>query len=320
MGRYIAKRLLISLVVLFGASIIIFTLIHLQPGNPYSYMIDPNLPKEVTQEMLRKVGYYDPIYIKYLKWVSRVLVGDLGYSISYGRPVLGIISDKLFNTAILGAFSLVISVLIGIPVGIYMAMKRKGFVNYIGNFLIFLGISIPSFFIGLIFIKFFTYDIGLFPTSGMESLDKTYTGIAKYIDVIHHMILPAIVLSFVQIAALIKYTKSSMIDVIRNDYMRTARGKGLSFNKAIWVHGLKNAAIPIITVLCMQIPTLLSGALITESIFLWPGIGRLNYEAIMNRDYPLIMGVLLVVSIIILIFNLLADILYAVIDKRIKYN
>lgn len=320
MLRYAAKRVLISLVVLLGASIIIFVLIHLQPGNPYSHMIDPSLPKEVTQEMLRKVGYYDPIIVKYFKWISRVFTGDMGYSITLGRPVMEVIFGKLSNTALLGAFSFILTIVIAVPAGVYMATKRNGAVDYIGSFLSFLGISIPTFFFGLVLIKVFTYDIPLFPSSGMESLDKVYTGVSKGFDVFRHMILPGLVLSFVQIATLIKYTKASMLEVITKDYMRTAKGKGLSKKRAIVSHGLKNASLPIITVLCMHIPTLLSGALITESIFLWPGIGRLNYDAIMNRDYPLIMGILIVVSVIILVFNLIADILYAVIDKRIKYN
>lgn len=320
MLRYIGKRLITSLIVLFGASIIIFTLIHMQPGNPYSYMIDPNIPKEATQEMLKSVGYYDPIYIKYIKWVSRAAVGDFGYSISYGRPVIGIILGKLSNTAILALFSFFITSIIALPIGVYMAVKKNKVVDFIGGAFYFIGISIPTFFFGLILIKVFTFDISLFPSSGMESLEVTKTGFSKTLDTLYHMILPGIVLSLVQIASLMKYTKASMLEVVTKDYMRTARGKGLSLKRAIFTHGIKNAAIPVITVMCMQVPVLLSGALITESIFMWPGVGRLNYDAIMNRDYPLIMGILIIVSVTILLFNLLADILYAVIDKRIKYE
>ncbi len=267
MFKYIIKRLLIAIGVLFGVSIIIFALIHMQPGNPYSTMVDSRVSKEVIKEMLTKVGYYDPLPMKYIKWITRTLHGDFGYSIYYGAPVLDVINSRIWNTVLLSAF-----------------------------------------------------DLKLLPVSGMKTIGENYNGLEKIIDILKHLILPGVVLAFLQMASFMKYTRASMLEVLNKEYMKTARGKGLSKNKTIWKHGFKNALIPIVTILCLQVPFLFSGALLTETIFVWPGIGRLNYEALLNRDYPLIMGILMIIAIIILLSNLLADILYALIDPRIKYE
>lgn len=320
MVKYIIKRLLTAVVVLLGISIIIFALIHLQPGNPYSTMIDPTVPPEVVKEMLDKIGYNDPIHIKYFKWISRAIKGDLGYSIYYGKPVLDIIGSRMSNTVILATFSLCLSIILGIGIGIISAIKKNTLFDKIFTTISFVGVSIPAFFFGLILIKIFAFDLKLLPVSGMKTLGSDYTGIKAMFDGFKHIILPGIVLSFLQSTAFMRYTRSSMIDVLDKAYITTARSKGLSLNKAIFRHGLKNALIPIVTIICLQIPFLFSGALLTETVFVWPGIGRLSYEAVLNRDYSLIMGILMILSIIILISNLIADILYAIIDPRIRYD
>ena len=320
MFKYIIKRLLIAIGVLFGVSIIIFALIHMQPGNPYSTMVDPRVSKEVMKEMLTKVGYYDPLPMKYIKWITRALHGDFGYSIYYGAPVLDVINSRIWNTVLLSAFSLLFSILIAIPCGVISAIKKHSFFDYFCTIISFIGISIPAFFFGLLLIKWFAFDLKLLPVSGMKTIGENYNGLEKIIDILKHLILPGVVLAFLQMASFMKYTRASMLEVLNKEYMKTARGKGLSKNKTIWKHGFKNALIPIVTILCLQVPFLFSGALLTETIFVWPGIGRLNYEALLNRDYPLIMGILMIIAIIILLSNLLADILYALIDPRIKYE
>ncbi|MBZ9624893.1 ABC transporter permease [Clostridium sp. FP2] len=320
MFKYIIRRLLIAIGVLFGVSIIIFALIHLQPGNPYSTMVDPRVSKEIMQEMLTKVGYYDPLPIKYIKWIARTLQGDLGYSIFYGAPVLDVINSRIWNTVLLSTFSLLLSMLVAIPCGVLSAIKKYSFFDYSCTIISFIGISIPAFFFGLLLIKWFAFDLKLLPVSGMKTIGESYGGLEKTIDILKHMILPGVVLAFLQMASFMKYTRASMLEVLNKEYMKTARGKGLSKNKTIWKHGFKNALIPIVTILCLQVPFLFSGALLTETIFVWPGIGRLNYEALLNRDYPLIMGILMIIAIIILLSNLLADVLYAIIDPRIKYE
>ena len=320
MTKYIFKRILIAIGVLFGVSLIIFSLVHMQPGNPYTSMIDPTVPPEVIKEMLTKIGYYDPIHIKYIKWISRALRGDLGYSIQYGQPVLQVINSRIWNTVLLSSFALIISTILGIIIGIISAIKKNTLFDYVTTVFSFIGISIPAFFFGLLLIKIFAFDFPILPVSGMKTLGEDYTGIKNALDVLKHMILPGLVLALLQSAAFVRYTRSSMLEVLDKDYIRTARAKGLTKKKSILKHGVKNALIPLVTIICMQIPFIFSGALLTETIFVWPGIGRLNYDAVLNRDYPLIMGILMILSIIILLSNLLADILYAVIDPRIKYK
>lgn len=320
MTKYIFKRILIAIGVLFGVSVIIFSLVHMQPGNPYTSMIDPTVPPEVIKEMLTKIGYYDPIHIKYIKWISRALRGDLGYSIQYGQPVLQVINSRIWNTVLLSSFALIISTILGIIIGIISAIKKNTLFDYVTTVFSFIGISIPAFFFGLLLIKIFAFDFPILPVSGMKTLGEDYTGIKNALDVLKHMILPGLVLALLQSAAFVRYTRSSMLEVLDKDYIRTARAKGLTKKKSILKHGVKNALIPLVTIICMQIPFIFSGALLTETIFVWPGIGRLNYDAVLNRDYPLIMGILMILSIIILLSNLLADILYAVIDPRIKYK
>ncbi|MBU3207285.1 ABC transporter permease [Clostridium algidicarnis] len=320
MKKYIYKRLTTTLIVLFGVSIVVFAMVHMQPGNPYIQMINPNIPAEQTEIMLKKLGFYDPLPIKYIKWVRRAVVGDFGYSIQFKEPVLSVINSRIWNTLLLSIVSSIISTAIAIPVGVISATKRNSTFDYLATIISFIGISIPSFFFGLLLIKMLSFDTTIFPISGMRTAGESYTGIKAFVDVAKHMVLPSLVLSFMNIAALMKYTRSSMIEVINKDYMRTAKAKGLKNRTVIWKHGFKNALITIITVLCMQIPYLFSGALLTETIFIWPGIGRLNYDAVLNRDYPLIMGILMIVAIIILLSNLVADVLYSIVDPRITYE
>lgn len=320
MRDYIFKRIITSIVMLIGVSIIIFTLVQLQPGNPYSTMISPTVSQDTVHKMLKDIGYYDPIWIKYIKWLGRVLHGDFGYSIQYKLPVLTVINSRIWNTFLLSIVSFIISSSIAILLGVIAASKQNSIFDNITTVVSFIGLSIPTFFFGLLLVKWLSFDANLLPTSGMSTLGEDYTGIKAIIDVVRHMIMPVIVLSITQVASLMRYTRSSMIDVLSQEYIRTARAKGLNKKLTIWKHGFRNSLISIVTILCMQLPSLFSGALITETIFIWPGIGRLNYEAVVNRDYPLIMGITMMLAILIVFSNLLADVLYAVIDPRIKIN
>jgi peptide/nickel transport system permease protein len=318
MLKFLLKRIGVALIVLFGVSVTVFTLIHMQPGNPYLNMIDPNLGPEVIEQKLRALGYYDPIYIQYLKWIGRALTGDFGYSTQYNAPAFTLIVEALKNTLLISIASFVVSSILAIVIGVVTAAKSKTWIDYIITFISFIGISIPTFFFALLLIKWFGYDLAILPSSGMETLTANFTGIAKVMDVVKHMILPVTVLSLTQTATLLRYTRSSMIDTLNQDYMRTAQAKGLTRNKAIWTHGLRNSMISIITVLCLQLPSLVSGALITETVFVWPGIGTLNYNAVMNRDYMLVMGITMLIAVVIVMANIVADILYMLVDPRIK--
>lgn len=318
MGKFLLKRIGVAFIVLFGVSITVFTLIHLQPGNPYLNMIDPNVSAEVLEQKLRVLGYYDPIPLQYLKWIGRAIMGDFGYSTQYNAPAFSIIIDALKNTLLISIVSFVISSTLAITVGVITAAKSKTWIDYVVTFISFVGISIPTFFFGLLLVKWLGYDLAILPSSGMENLTANYTGFEHIIDVAKHMVMPVIVLSLTQTATLLRYTRSSMLDSLNQDYMRTAQAKGLTRNQAIWTHGLRNSMISIITVFCMQLPNLVSGALITETVFVWPGIGTLNYNAIMNRDYMLIMGITMLIALVIVLANLVADILYMIADPRIR--
>lgn len=320
MYKNIIKKLFVSLVVLFGISIIVFIFVHSQPGNPYLEMINPKVPAEQTEKMLRELGYYDTMSVKYMKWIGRAIRGDLGYSIQYREPVIDVIGGRMGNTILLSLVSLIISIAIAIPLGIISAMKKGKGIDYVITIFSFIGISIPSFFFGMLLLKIFAFDLQLLPVSGMTTVGEDYKGIGAVIDIVKHMVMPCIVLALMNTSSLLRYTRSAMIENIGKDFIKTARAKGLTKNRAMIKHGFRNSLIPIVTIICMEIPTIFSGALITETIFVWPGIGRLNYDAVLNRDYPLIMGILMIMAIIILLSNILADLLYGIVDPRIRYS
>ncbi|OOM82091.1 glutathione transport system permease protein GsiC [Clostridium puniceum] len=320
MFKYALKRMLNTIPILLGISIIVFILINCQPGNPYSNMVDPTVTEEVKEQMLRQIGYYDPLPIKYFKWITRAVSGDLGYSIAYKQPVIDVIKSRIGNTVLLGGASLFLSVLIAIPIGMISSVKRYSIFDYVSTVLAFIGLSIPAFFFGMLLIKIFAVDLKVLPVSGMVTVGKNYIGINHIIDIFNHMILPTIVLAMINTAAFMRYTRSSMINIISQDYIRTAKAKGVSSVGIVLKHAFKNALIPIITIISLELPALFSGALLTETIFVWPGIGRLNYESVTNRDYSLIMGLVMIFAVVTLLSNLIADILYAVADPRVKYE
>jgi peptide/nickel transport system permease protein len=320
MRKYIARRLLLMIPVLFGISIVIFALINMAPGDPYSSMIDPNVTAEDKKVMLESIGYYDSLPVKYVKWLGRAAHGDLGYSIRYKEPVTDVIARNIGNTMLLSLSALLLSVLIAVPIGVISATHKYSIFDYIITVFSFIGLSIPVFFFGMLMIKYLAFDLNLFPISGMVTVGADYTGIKKFFDLLHHMILPVTALGMVNMASLMRYTRSSMLEVIMQDYIRTARAKGLKERIVIYKHALKNALIPVVTVVCMSMGYLLSGALLTETVFSWPGMGTLIYQSILNRDYPLVTASTMLLAIFILLSNLLADILYGFLDPRIKFN
>ncbi len=318
MWHYIARRVLLMIPVLLGISVVIFALINVAPGDPYTSMIDPNITAEDKQVMLEAIGYYDPLPVKYVKWLSRAVKGDLGFSLRYKEPVTQIISRNLQNTLLLSMSALLFSVLLGVPIGVLSATRKYSLFDNILTVFSFIGLSIPAFFFGMLMIKFLAFDLNLFPISGMTTIGQDLTGIRKALDLLHHMALPVTVLGMVNMASLMRYTRSSMLEVITQDYIRTARAKGLKERTVIYKHALKNALIPVVTVICISIGYLLSGALLTETVFSWPGMGTLVYQAILNRDYSLVTASTMVIAVFILLSNLLADIIYAFLDPRIK--
>ncbi|KAB8287763.1 peptide ABC transporter permease [Bifidobacterium ramosum] len=316
--RYIVRRLAIALLVLFGISLIVFTVINLQPGNPYATMFSPQADAATREELLRKVGYYDPIWLKYVKWLGRAVQGDLGYSIQLGLPVSAVIASRVGNTLVLTLAAAVIAFVIALPVGIYSAIRRGRVSDRVITIVTFGIMSIPAFFLAMILIRLFSAQLKILPSSGIITPGFTGSSWDVTVDVIKHLVMPATVLAALSFATYSRYIRSSVSEILDTDYVRALFAKGVSRRKVLGKHVMKNAAKPIITVLTLAVPGLLSGALITETVFSWPGLGRLGYEAAVGRDYPLLMGITLLLAVATLLANLLADVLYIVVDPRIR--
>ncbi|MHB8928624.1 MAG: ABC transporter permease [Bacillota bacterium] len=318
MRTYVIRRTLQAIPLLLGITLISFLIMKLTPGDPVSLMsMSPHITPADLERMRHNFGFDQPIYIQYFKWLSALIRGDWGISLERGRPVIDIIAGRLPNTLQLMAVSFAVSVAVAIPIGILSATKRYSWFDYTATSLSFFGISMPVFWFGLILIVVFAVKLHILPSAGMMSVGADST---DFIDRIRHLILPSVVLSLGGIAGWSRYMRSSMLEVVRQDYIRTARAKGLAEKVVIYKHALKNAMIPVITVMALEIPGFFTGAVITETIFAWPGMGRLYYDSVMSRDYTVLMAILTIGAGLVVIFNLIADIAYAFFDPRIKYD
>lgn len=317
MLKYIIRRTLQSIPLIFIISVITFLLMTLAPGDPTAVYQNPEGKAQNVENIKKQLGVDQPIYVQYYKWAKLlVLEGNLGYSFQDGRPVTEKIVERIPATLTLMGVAILISIIIAIPIGVYSAVKQYSLFDYIFTSYAFLGISVPSFFIALLAILVFSMNLGWFPVSGMrENFDHF-----DLWDRVYHLILPASTLAFGLIATKSRFMRSSMLEVVKQDYVRTARAKGLSEGKVIFKHALRNGLIPIITIIANQLPNLFNGALFIETIFAWPGMGRLGVSAIFIRDYQVIMGTTLIAAVLVVIANLVADILYAVVDPRIKFG
>lgn len=315
MVRYIIRRLLQSVVLLFIVSVVTFLLIHSAPGGP-QILANPELTREEVETMTENLGLDEPLPVQYVRWLGNVLQGDLGTSYNTVEPVSGLLMDRLPNTLLLTGLALVISVAIAIPLGVISATNRNSNIDrFIAGFS-FLGISVPVFWLAIMLIIVFSVQLELLPAGGMYTLG----GDRDLPDLLKHLLLPLAVVVTANLAALVRYTRSGMITVLNEDYVRTARAKGLANRRVIFEHALRNALIPVITVVAVSIPNAVSGAAITETVFSWPGMGRLAVNAANTRDYPVVLGATLTVSVVVVFSNLLADILYAVFDPRIRLD
>lgn len=315
MKRFIIKRLGISLLILLGICIFMFVVLEFSPGNPYIDSMKPGMSPEQIENMLRQRGYYDPIYLKFFKWFMNVLRFDFGYSIKYGQTVASLILEKLPNTLFLTLPSLILAIILSIYVGRISAFKGGIFDKFV-DFFSGIGISMPTFLIAILFIKWFAFDFSIFPISGTGNFSNK-TGIDFLIYKIYHSILPILVLTVIQFSSFVRYVRAFMLSVKNEDYIRTYQGFGMTKYEAYREIGFRNILPSLFTIIFMEVPNLISGALITETIFVWPGIGKLNYDAVFSRDYPLIMGIIITISFTVLISNLLSDILNFKLDKRI---
>ena len=321
MKNYIIRRILQMIPVFIGILFILFFILEQAPGTPVSNMMDPKMTPEQKAELAEKLGLDIPWYERFVNWIQEALKGNLGYSINHKKPVIEVIGDYIGPTLLLSLASLGISILIGIPAGVISATKQYSIIDNILTVFSFIGISIPAFFFGLLLLKNFAVDVQIFPLFGLKNpllMSDNPFDIAK--DIAWHLFLPSIVLGLQSTASFMRYTRSSMLEVIKQDYIRTARAKGLKEKVVIYRHAFRNAVIPIITLLGFWIPLLLSGAVTTETIFGLPGLGKISVEATLTRNYPLILGINSILAMLTLIGALVADILYAIADPRIRYD
>lgn len=315
MGKYIIKRILIAIPVLIGITIIDYAIMCMA-GSPLEMLQGPRVSEAAVEAKKIALGLDKPFYIQYFVWLSQLLHGNMGYSIKSYQPVSEMIGSHLGPTLLLMGVSLIVSLLIAVPAGIYSAIRQYSKGDYAVVTLSFLGSSIPGFFLSLLLIYLFTVKLGWLPSSGMTTLG-TQGGFA---DVAKHMVMPVIVLAASIAGRNIRYIRSAMLEILQQDYLRTARAKGIGNFKVINKHALRNALVPIVTVVGMEIPVMFGGAVIVEQIFSWPGLGLMTMSAITSRDFPVIMGVCLLSAIVVLIANLITDILYALVDPTIQLN
>ena len=319
MTKYVIRRLFVAIPTLIAISMVIFGILALAPGDPLSeFALNPSIPPAVRQRIRHSMGLDDPIPVRYGKWFTSVMRGDFGYSFQTRSPVLDQIKQRLpITLAIIGS-SYLISILIAIPIGILAAVKQYSIFDNVATTLSFVGFSSPTFFTGLLFILLFTIKLGWFPM--IYSSNITTPGLMGVWLHIKQAIMPITVLALFQTATLSRYVRASMLEVIHQDYVRTARAKGMREGSVISSHALRNALIPVITIIALGVPGVFTGAVVTEQIFRVPGIGSLLISAINASDTPVVMAISFIFAILVVIFNLVADVLYGVFDPRIKYS
>ena len=315
MGKYILKRILIAIPVLIGITLIDYAIMCLA-GSPLEMLKGPRISDAALQAKEIAAGLDKPLIVQYFVWLWQLLQGNLGYSMKSYEPVSAMIGSHIGPTLLLMGASLTLSLLIAVPAGIYSAVKQYSKGDYAVVTASFIGSSIPSFFLALILIYIFTVKLGILPSGGMNTLGMD----GSVADTIRHMVLPVTVLAVSLAGSNIRYIRSSFLEILQQDYLRTARAKGIGYKRVIWKHAMRNALLPIVTVIGMQIPMLFGGAVIIEQVFSWPGLGLMTMTAIMGRDYPVIMGVCLLSAVVVLVSNLITEILYALVDPTIQLN
>ena len=315
MYKYILKRILIAIPVLIGITIIDYAIMCMA-GSPLEMLQGPRISEAAVETKKIALGLDKPFYIQYFVWLGQLLHGNMGYSIKSYQPVSEMIASHLGPTLLLMGVSLVVSLLMAVPAGIYSAIHQYEKGDYVVVTASFLGSSIPGFFLSLLLIYLFTVKLGWLPSGGMTTLGAG----GGFADVARHMVMPVLVLAFSMAGSNIRYIRSAVLEILQQDYLRTARAKGIGHFRVINKHALRNALVPIVTVIGMEIPVLFGGAVIIEQVFSWPGLGLMTMSAITGRDYPVIMGVCLLSAVVVLVANLITDILYALVDPTISLN
>jgi peptide/nickel transport system permease protein len=306
MKAYVLRRLWQSALTLVGVSVLVFVILRVVPGDPAKMLLPDGAPQSAVDELNRQLGLHEPLHVQYALFLRSVFRGDFGQSFQYRAPALRVVVERLTATVQLALAALAITVGVGVTLGIVAAVRRGTGYDYASTVLAVLGQSLPNFWLGIMLILLFGVALRWLPTSGFESW--------------RHLILPAVTLAAFPMALVARLTRSSMLEILGRDYIRTGRAKGLAERAVILRHALRNAAVPLLTVLGLQIGALLGGAVITESVFAWPGMGKLVVDAIFFRDFPVVQTVLILSATIFVVINLLVDLLYTVIDPRIRYS
>ena len=317
MIRYVVRRILQMVPLLFGISIIIFGIIQSSPGGPEATLLNRGMfvDPAAIEAYRAKLGVDKPVYVQYFRWARAMADGDMGVSFQTQRPVRDMVIERLPDTLRLMGLSFLIAFCLAIPLGVFSALKQYSAFDYLCTSLSFLAIAMPVFWFGLMLQYAFSVKLQWLPVAGTSTI-----GIDSLVDKLKHIVMPATVLSLMYVAGWSRYMRSSMLIVLKQDYIRTAHSKGLYKRTVLAVHALKNASIPVVSVITQDLARLFSGAVITETIFGWPGLGRMFIQAVAARDYPLLMGVLMLSSTMVIVFNLIADVIYGWLDPRISYT
>src|SRR3989440_4998843 len=321
MGRYILRRVLQAIPLLFFLTIAMYALIHLLPGGPEAVLFNPHLTAAARAALRTQMGLDDPVPVQYIKWLTNAIRGDFGYSFNTNEPVSTVIARAFPATLQLFGAALVLALVIAILLGVISGVRQGTLTDYALTILAYGGIAMPVFLLGLLAQTILGVDLRWFPTSGTESVGLTFTNpFSALLDHLWYLFLPMMVLSIAFIAGWSRYMRSSMIETVKQDYMRTARAKGVGPVAALFRHALRNAVIPLITVVALDFGAVAGGATITEGVFAWPGMGSLFFSSLQIRDYPVLLAILMLGAFFVVMFNLIADILYAVMDPRIRYS
>lgn len=326
MLSFILRRLLGLIPVLLGVSTVVFIVLQLTPGDPARLILGDFATREAVEALRIEMGLDQPVHVQYGRYLGDLVQGDLGRSITQRQPVLTLIGQRLGATMELAVLAIIVATIIGVSLGILAATRQNTFIDYLVTTVSLVGVSVPIFYLGLLLILFFSIDLSWLPVSGrgdplLYSLGQAFTGDLRPLgNTLRHLALPSLTLGLSFAALLAKMSRGAMLEVLEQDYIRTARAKGLGQRVVVLKHALKNAGVPLLTILGLQFSNLLGGSVLTETIFAWPGLGRLAVDAIFNRDFPLIQGAVLTVAVIFVLINLLVDVAYGLIDPRITYS
>ncbi|MCA1622630.1 MAG: ABC transporter permease [Acidobacteria bacterium] len=319
-NRLLIRRAIQSIILILLLIIINFFLIHLAPGDPVYYLAGQSGDEQYYELIRAKFGLDQPLPAQLWVYLSSVLRGDLGYSLSYQQPVSAVIFSRVPATLLLILSAITMASIGGVLLGVEAARRENSFYDRLFNTFALLGYSFPSFSIGHMLLLFFALYLGLFPAQGMMSANQDLSGISYWLDLLNHLVLPSLTLAIVQIAQIMRLTRAEMLNVLGENFITTARAKGVSERKVLYGHALRNALLPVVTIIGSDLGMLLSGAVLTETVFAYPGLGRLTLEVLAARDYPVLMGLFLLISIGVAVMNFLTDITYPLIDPRIKYS